>query len=394
MGSAASGFDARDFLKNLTSRPGVYRMFAADGEVLYVGKARNLKKRVSSYFRASGLSPKTQALMAQTVSVEVTVTHTESEALLLENNLIKTLLPRYNILLRDDKSYPYLFVSADAFPRLAFHHGARRAKGRYFGPYPSSSAVRETLRLLQKVFPVRQCEDSVYRNRSRPCLQYQIHRCTAPCVGLVDAARYAQDVADTVLFLEGRTGEVVDALVARMEGHAARLEFEQAAQLRDRIQALRQVQERQYVSGERGDLDLVACAVKGGMACVQVFYVRAGRNLGNRAFYPRVPPEATEAEVVGAFLAQGYLGRAVGGGADVLVHAGNGVRHGLRHRHEHQDEEDERPDHEADPPLVEPLADLMGFGVPALGVSVVHRPRSGLILAHLRTPRLRFRPSF
>jgi excinuclease ABC subunit C len=261
-------------------------------------------------------------MITQAARIEVTVTNTEAEALILENHLIKELKPRYNVLLRDDKSYPYLYVSADPFPRLAFHRGARTAKGRYFGPYPSASAVRETLRLLQKVFPVRQCEDSVYRNRSRPCLQYQIQRCTAPCVGLVSEARYAQDVADTVLFLEGRTGEVVDALVARMEGHAERLEFEQAAQLRDRVQALRQVQERQYVSGERGDLDLVACAVKGGMACVQVFYVRAGRNLGNRAFYPRVPVEATEAEVVGAFLAQAYLGREVP--AEILVsHAPN-----------------------------------------------------------------------
>jgi len=312
----ADGFDPQAFVETLTRRPGVYRMVGAGGEVLYVGKAKDLKKRVASYFTRA-LAGRLQLMVAQVARIEVTVTNTEAEALILENHLIKELKPRYNVLLRDDKSYPYLYVSADRFPRLAFHRGARKAKGRYFGPYPSASAVRETLRLLQKVFPVRQCEDSVYRNRSRPCLQYQMHRCTAPCVGLVSEARYARDVADTVLFLEGRTGEVVDALAARMEAHAQALEFEQAAQLRDRIQALRQVQERQYVSGERGDLDLVACAVKGGMACVQVFYVRAGRNLGNRAFFPRVPAEASEAEVVGAFLTQGYLDRETP--AEILV---------------------------------------------------------------------------
>jgi excinuclease ABC subunit C len=312
----AEGFDPRAFIETLTRRPGVYRMIGPGGEVLYVGKAKDLKRRVASYF-GRAQTGRVQVMIAQVARIEVTVTHTEAEALILENHLIKELKPRYNVLLRDDKSYPYLFVSAGDFPRLAFHRGARSAKGRYFGPYPNAAAVRETLRLLQKVFPVRQCEDSVFRNRSRPCLQYQIHRCTAPCVGLVSQERYAQDVADTVLFLEGRTGEVVDALVARMEAHAGRLEFEQAAQLRDRIQALRQVQERQYVSGERGDLDLVACAVKGGLACVQVFYVRAGRNLGNRAFFPRVPAEAAADEVVGAFLAQGYLGREVP--AEILV---------------------------------------------------------------------------
>jgi excinuclease ABC subunit C len=312
----AEGFDPQAFIETLTRRPGVYRMIGPGGEVLYVGKAKDLKRRVASYF-GRAQTGRVQVMIAQVARIEVTVTHTEAEALILENHLIKELKPRYNVLLRDDKSYPYLYVSADAFPRLAFHRGARSARGRYFGPYPNAAAVRETLRLLQKVFPVRQCEDSVFRNRSRPCLQYQIHRCTAPCVGLVSEERYAQDVADTVLFLEGRTGEVVDALVSRMEGHAGRLEFEQAAQLRDRVQALRQVQERQYVSGERGDLDLVACAVKGGLACVQVFYVRAGRNLGNRAFFPRVPAEAGAAEVVGAFLAQGYLGREVP--AEILV---------------------------------------------------------------------------
>ena len=314
--SPADGFDPKAFVETLTRRPGVYRMVDAAGEVLYVGKARDLKRRVASYF-SRALIGRIQLMVSQVARVEVTVTHTEAEALILENQLIKSLKPRYNILLRDDKSYPYIYVSADAFPRLAFHRGARSARGRYFGPYPSAAAVRETLRLLQKIFPVRQCEDSVYRNRSRPCLQHQIHRCTAPCVGLVSEERYAHDVADTVLFLEGKTGEVVGQLVGRMEAAAQRLEFEQAAQLRDRIQALRQIQERQYVSGERGDLDLVACALRGGQACVQVFYVRAGRNLGNRAYFPKVPDESSPAEVISAFVAQFYLGRETP--AEILV---------------------------------------------------------------------------
>jgi excinuclease ABC subunit C len=312
----ADGFDPKAFVETLTRRPGVYRMVDAAGEVLYVGKARDLKRRVSSYF-SRALAGRIQLMISQVARVEVTVTNTEAEALILENQLIKSLKPRYNILLRDDKSYPYIYVSGDNFPRLAFHRGARSARGRYFGPYPSAAAVRETLRLLQKIFPVRQCEDSVYRNRSRPCLQHQIHRCTAPCVGLVTEERYARDVADTVLFLDGKTGEVVDQLVERMEAAAQRLEFEQAAQLRDRIQALRQIQERQYVSGERGDLDLVACALRGGLACVQVFYVRAGRNLGNRAYFPKVPDESTPAEVISAFVAQFYLGRETP--AEILV---------------------------------------------------------------------------
>ncbi|HEY9198705.1 MAG TPA: excinuclease ABC subunit UvrC [Gammaproteobacteria bacterium] len=309
MGAGAPGFDARDFLKNLTSRPGVYRMLTGEGEVLYVGKARNLKKRVSSYFRSGGLSPKTQALMAQTASVEVTVTHTESEALLLENNLIKTLLPRYNILLRDDKSYPYIFLSSETYPRLMLHRGARKAKGRYFGPYPNAQAVRESLHLLQKVFRVRQCEDSFFSNRSRPCLQYQIKRCTAPCVKLISPEAYAEDVRHTVQFLEGKDTEVVDELAQRMEQAAAALDYEAAARYRDQIVSLRRVQERQYVSGERGDLDIIAVSGAGGMACIQVFYIRAGRNLGNRAFFPRLPAEAGSGEILAAFLEQHYLGR-------------------------------------------------------------------------------------
>ena len=307
-------FDSEDFLRTLTSRPGVYRMFDGDGQVLYVGKARNLKKRVSSYFRRSGLAPKTRALMKQMARVEVTVTATEAEALLLENNLIKLHRPRYNILLRDDKSYPYIYLSTDReYPRLSFHRGARKGKGRYFGPYPSSGAVRESLHLLQKMFRVRQCEDSFFANRSRPCLQYQIKRCTAPCVGLVSPEDYARDVHHTVLFLEGKSTALNAELVERMEQAAARLDYEQAAVYRDQIASLSRVQERQYVSGESGDMDIVAAAVSGGLACVQVFFIRHGVNLGNKVFFPRIPQHSTEAEVLSAFVAQYYLEHPVPG---------------------------------------------------------------------------------
>ncbi len=307
-------FDAENFLRTLTARPGIYRMFDAAGQVLYVGKARNLKKRVSSYFRRSGLAPKTRALMKHMACVEVTVTRTEAEALLLENNLIKLHRPRYNILLRDDKSYPYIYLSADGeYPRLTFHRGARKGKGRYFGPYPSSGAVRESLHLLQKMFRVRQCEDSFFANRSRPCLQYQIRRCTAPCVGLVSPQDYAQDVRHTVLFLEGKSSVLNAELVDKMESAAARLDYEQAAVYRDQIASLSRVQERQYVSGESGDMDIVAVAVSGGQACVQVFFVRNGVNLGNKVFFPRIPADSSEQEVLSAFTAQYYLGHPVPG---------------------------------------------------------------------------------
>ena len=307
----SSAFDPQSFLKTLTSRPGVYRMLDHAGKVLYVGKAGNLKKRVSSYFQRSLKSPKTQSLVDQIRGIEVTVTRTEGEALLLENNLIKDLKPRYNILLRDDKSYPYIFLSAHEFPRLSVHRGARRAKGRYFGPYPNAGAVRESLNLLQKVFQVRQCEDSFFRNRTRPCLQHQIERCTAPCVRRITPDQYAEDVRHTVMFLEGRSNQVIDELVQRMEASAERMDYEQAAYYRDQIASLRRVQERQYVSGEGGDLDIIAATVQGGMACVQVFFIRSGHNLGNKGFYPRLPDEASVEEVLTAFIGQFYLGHEV-----------------------------------------------------------------------------------
>jgi excinuclease ABC subunit C len=306
-------FDSKAFLKTLTARPGVYRMYDAAGEILYVGKARNLKKRVASYFTLGDSSPKTQALVAQIRHIEVTVTHTEGEALLLENNLIKALQPRYNILLRDDKGYPYIHLSDDEFPRLSFYRGRRGRSGRYFGPYPSSNAVRESLNLMQKLFPVRQCDNTFYSNRSRACLQYQIKRCSGPCVGLVTRERYLEQVHHAVMFLEGKNSEVIDELARRMEAVAAELDFEAAALYRDQIANLRRVQERQYISGSAGvDCDVIAVASAAGAACVQVFFIRGGHNLGNKTFYPRNAAGADTAELLSAFLSQYYLTDAQG----------------------------------------------------------------------------------
>ncbi|MCP5416376.1 MAG: excinuclease ABC subunit UvrC [Chromatiaceae bacterium] len=314
----SSQFDHKAFLKTLTSRPGVYRMLDAQGEVLYVGKARDLKRRIASYF-SRALNRRLQQMVSRIQGIEVAVTHTEAEALILENTQIKTLQPRYNVLLRDDKSYPYIFLSADRFPRLAFHRGARTGNGRYFGPYPSAAAVRETLRQMQKIFPVRQCEESFYRNRSRPCLQYQIKRCTAPCVDLVHTVEYAADVHAATLFLEGKTSQVIDDLVARMEAAAGALDFEQAARCRDQVAALQRIQERQYVSGEQGDLDVVACASDGGVSCVQLFCIRSGRNLGNKVFYPKVPEGESDERILAAFISQYYIGKPVP--REILVNA-------------------------------------------------------------------------
>lgn len=299
-------FDARQILKQMPPRPGVYRMLDARGAVLYVGKAKNLKRRVSSYFSRS-LNRRLQTMVAQIADIEVAVTRTEGEALLLENNLIKSLRPRFNVLLRDDKSYPYIRLTVrDGFPRLSFYRGSRKEGDRFFGPYPSAWSVRETLQLLQKLFPVRQCEDGFFRNRSRPCLQYQIKRCSGPCVGLVTARDYADDVEHTIKFLDGRTDEVVHELAERMEQAAGELQFERAAVLRDQIATLRRIQQRQYVSGEGGDLDIVACVQGGGVSCVQVFFIRAGRNLGNKAFFPKTPEGTDGSGVMSAFLAQFY----------------------------------------------------------------------------------------
>lgn len=311
-GSANNSFDHKAFLKTLTHSPGIYRMLDTSGKVLYVGKAKDLKRRVSSYFTRSQ-NRRIQLLVSKIDKIETTVTHTEAEALILENNLIKSLRPRYNILLKDDKSYPYIYLSADSFPRLAFHRGAKKAKGRYFGPYPNAGSLRETMQLLQKLFPVRQCEESFYRNRSRPCLQYQIKRCSAPCVDLISEDEYAQDVKDAVLFLQGKASRVIDDLVVRMEQASSMLEFEQAARYRDQIARLRKIQKKQYVSGERGDLDIAACALGAGVAAVQLFLIRGGRNLGNKVFYLNCRDGQSEQEILSAFLCQHYIGKQIPG---------------------------------------------------------------------------------
>lgn len=283
-------FDSKAFLKTVTSQPGVYRMYDAGGTVIYVGKAKDLKKRLSSYFRSNLASRKTEALVALIQNIDVTVTHTETEALLLEHNYIKLYQPRYNVLLRDDKSYPFIFLSGDTHPRLAMHRGAKHAKGEYFGPFPNGYAVRETLALLQKIFPVRQCENSVYRNRSRPCLQYQIGRCLGPCVaGLVSEDEYAQQVEYVRLFLAGKDDQVLTQLIARMEKASAALEFEEAARIRDQIQAVRRVTEKQFVSNTGDDLDVIGVAFDAGMACVHVLFIRQGKVLGSRSYFPKVP---------------------------------------------------------------------------------------------------------
>ncbi|CBL47034.1 Nuclease subunit of the excinuclease complex [gamma proteobacterium HdN1] len=278
-------FDIDAFLASLTQAPGVYRMLDGKGEVLYVGKAKNLKSRVSSYFRSKQLPIKTAALVQRIQRVEVTVTLSEIEALLLEQTLIKEYRPPFNILLRDDKSYPYIFLSDEEWPRLAYHRGPKKAKGRYFGPYPSSLAVRETLNLLEKMFQLRQCDNAFFRNRQRPCLKQQIQRCTAPCVGLVSAEDYAEQVRMTVLFLEGKSNQIAEEIAAKMEQAAATLEFERAATLRNQLTAIRRVQEQQYVDGEGGDMDVFGIAIAEGVACFQVVFVRAGRVLGSKSYF-------------------------------------------------------------------------------------------------------------
>ena len=305
-------FDPKAFLKNVTSKPGIYRMYNAEGKVLYVGKARNLKKRLQSYFRNTGLSSKTELLVSQIEDIDVTVTHTESEALLLENNLIKEYRPRYNVLLRDDKSYPYIYISdKDKYPRIDLHRGARKKPGRYLGPYPNAGSVRETISLLQKTFRIRQCEDSYFRNRSRPCLQYQIKRCTAPCVALISEQAYRQDIAHALLFLEGKSSQIIEELVDSMEKAADKKNYEKAAVYRDQISTLKAITERQYVSAEKGDIDIIACAAEGGQACIQVFYIRNGLNLGNRSYFPVLPEAMDVPDILAAFIPQFYLDRAI-----------------------------------------------------------------------------------
>jgi len=303
-----TAFDSAAFLASLTRKPGVYRMLDADGRVLYVGKARNLKSRVTSYFRASGLATKTMALVNRIADIEVTVTSSETEALLLEQSLIKQERPPYNIVLRDDKSYPYIYLTDHKdFPRLSFHRGAKRKTGRYFGPFPSASAVRDSLNLLQKLFRLRHCDDAFFKNRSRPCLQYQIHRCSGPCVGFIAAEDYAQDVELAVMFLDGRSNAVLEVLKRNMQRAADGLDYERAAKYRDQIAHLRKVQEQQYVHASEGDVDVFALVAISGISCVQALFIRAGRMLGQRTWFPRNELGLPSEEMLDAFLSQYYL---------------------------------------------------------------------------------------
>ena len=308
---SAAAFDPATVLAHLTNKPGVYRMLDGGGEVIYVGKARNLKRRVSSYFQGGRAHDgKTIAMVRNIARVEVTVTRTEAEALLLEYNLIKQHRPRFNVVLRDDKSYPYIMLeSGHKFPRLSFYRGPRTSKGRLFGPYPNAGSVRETLNQLQKLFQLRSCDDSYFENRSRPCLQHQIERCTAPCVGFINEADYAADLDNAVLFLQGRSDVVTERLAERMEKASAALAFERAAQYRDQLAKLKAVQAQELQVRASGDFDAVGLAEDHGIHCVAVMFFRGGRSLGSRNFFPRVVPGADDEEIARAFLLQYYGGR-------------------------------------------------------------------------------------
>lgn len=308
-------FDAKAFCVNLPLQPGVYRMMNTKGEVIYVGKAINLRKRVSSYFQKTNLGPRTQLMVSQVNGIETTVTRSEAEALLLENNLIKSLKPRYNILFRDDKSYPYVILSGHDFPRLGFYRGALDKTHLYFGPYPNAGIVRESIQLLQKIFRLRTCEDSVFSNRTRPCLLFQIKRCSGPCVNQITLQAYQNDVKNAELFLQGKQTEVMEVIAAKMQQASEQMEYEEAAVLRDQIQALRKIRERQFVdSGKALDADVVACALMSdgsGKVCVNLAMIRGGRHLGDKSFFPQNADDCTPASVIEAFLGQHYLNRSV-----------------------------------------------------------------------------------
>ncbi len=316
-----AAFDSEAFLKSVTEQPGVYRMYNHEQTVIYVGKAKQLKKRLASYFRkdlnSSKGSVKTKALVSQICAIDVTVTHTEGEALILENNYIKKYQPKYNILLRDDKSYPYLLITAHKHPKLGLHRGGKRVKGDYFGPYPSVGAVWESLRLMQKIFPIRQCEDSYYRARSRPCLQYQLGRCLAPCVDKVSIEDYQQQVALAKLFLKGKSLAVIEQLVARMEQASSQLDFEQAAKCRDQITTLRKVQQQQYVSGIAAEMDVLGLYRLKSQVCVHLLCIREHKILGSKSYFPAVPAQSSNDEIYEAFIAQHYL-------SDELLNNGQG----------------------------------------------------------------------
>lgn len=304
-----SSFDSTSFLKTVTNQPGVYRMYNAEAEVIYVGKAKDLKKRLSSYFRNKIDSEKTRALVTHIEKIDVTITHTETEALILEHNYIKQYLPKYNVLLRDDKSYPYIFISGHRHPRLSMHRGAKKRKGEYFGPYPDSGAVRETLHLIQKIFPVRQCEDTVYSNRTRPCLMYQIGRCAGPCVSsIISDDDYAELVNYVRLFLQGKDKQVLEILIDKMEKASMGLRFEDAAKFRDQIHAIRRVQEQQFVSEDSmDDMDVLGFAQEKGIACIHILMIRQGKVLGSRSHFPKIPHNTSQEEVFESFLSQYYL---------------------------------------------------------------------------------------
>ncbi len=312
MSDTPEAFDSKQFLTTVPHKPGVYRMLGVDDKILYVGKAKDLKNRVSSYFRSNLVNSRIWSMVKQIQDIRITITDTEAEALLLESNLIKKHRPRYNILLRDDKSYPYIYVSQHKYPRVQFHRGGKQSKGQYFGPYPSAGAVRETLNRLQKLFQVRQCEDSYFANRSRPCLQYQIKRCTAPCTNEISESDYKIGVDHTIKFLQGKSQQVIDDLVQQMDQAALELEYEKAAECRDQIENLRKISQQQYINGAKGDIDVIALQLASNVASIQVLTIRDGNNLGNKNFFPKLPSvEATEEKILSSFIAQYYLNRKI-----------------------------------------------------------------------------------
>ncbi|WP_261925088.1 excinuclease ABC subunit UvrC [Shewanella sp. NFH-SH190041] len=302
-----TAFNASAFLKTVPASPGVYRMYDADAVVIYVGKAKDLKKRLSSYFRKNLPNVKTQALVSHIAQIDVTLTHSETDALILENDYIKRYMPKYNVLLRDDKSYPFILLSDHRHPRLAYHRGPKREKGQYFGPYPNGGAVRESLHLMQKLFPIRQCTDLYYKSRSRPCLQYQIGRCSAPCVGKISDADYQQQVRLAAMFLRGKDQQVIAALVDKMTRAADDMEYEQAAAFRDQIQALRRVAEQNEVTSDTEDMDVIGVDYASGLACFHLLFIRDGKIFGSRSYYPKIPAQTELDEVLRAFMLQFYL---------------------------------------------------------------------------------------
>ncbi len=305
-------FDHKSYLETLTNSAGVYRMLNSEGKFLYVGKAKNLKKRVATYFSKNQSSPRIAKMVSETCDMEITITNTEAEALLLENNLIKQFRPRYNILLRDDKTYPHIYISSEhKFPQITFHRGNKRKPGKYFGPYTSVGAARNALGVLQKVFKVRPCDDYFFNHRSRPCLQHQIERCSAPCVDYIDEDTYRSDINSAIEFLEGNSQQLIDRFIQEMDTASERMDYEKAAGLRDKISQLRKVSEQQYISAEQGDVDVIAVKCEGEMACVQVFTIRNGINLGNKSYFPNLPEASSEETVLHAFIGQFYLNHAI-----------------------------------------------------------------------------------